>query len=363
MTVGGKRVILRLLQLQLGDDGIGAAVEYLIDRVGDRFVAVLGGAERVHHDGNGLGYADGIGELYLTFFGNAGCDHVFGDVARIVCRAAVNLCRVLAAERAAAVTGKAAVGVNNDLSAGQTRVADGAADDESAGGIDKNLGIPEQLRRNDGIDHIRDHILADLLARHIGVVLGRYDDRVHTHCLAVLILHGHLRFAVGTQIGQRAVLAHLGELLGELVRQRDRQRHQLGRFVAGVAEHHALVAGADEVVDVGFAVLVLKALVHAHGDIRRLAVERGQHGAACGVKAIVGVGVADVLDHPARHSGDVHLRGGGDFAHDVHNAGGDGRFAGNMRFAVLRENAVEDRVGYFVTDLVGMSLGHRFGCK
>ena len=142
VTVGGKRVILRLLQLQLGDDGVGAAVEYLIDRVGDRFVAVLGGAERVHHDGNGLGYADGIGELYLTFFGNAGCDHVFGDVARIVCRAAVNLCRVLAAERAAAVTGKAAVGVNNDLSAGQTRVADGAADDESAGGIDKNLGIP-----------------------------------------------------------------------------------------------------------------------------------------------------------------------------------------------------------------------------
>ena len=31
---------------------------------------------------------------------------------------------------------------------------------------------------------------------------------------------------------------------GELVRQRDGQRHELGRLVAGEAEHHALVAGA-----------------------------------------------------------------------------------------------------------------------
>jgi len=29
---------------------------------------------------------------------------------------------------------------------------------------------------------------------------------------------------------------------GELVRERDRHRHQLRRFVRGVAEHHALVA-------------------------------------------------------------------------------------------------------------------------
>ena len=41
------------------------------------------------------------------------------------------------------------------------------------------------------------------------------------------------------------LLPGLGQAVEDAVRQRDRQRHQLGRVVAGVAEHQALVAGAD----------------------------------------------------------------------------------------------------------------------
>ena len=58
----------------------------------------------------------------------------------------------------------------------------------------------------------------------------------------------------GRRYVERAVLAHLGEPAGEPVREPDRHRHEVVGVVAGVAEHHPLVAGADLVVVVGDAV-------------------------------------------------------------------------------------------------------------
>ena len=40
-------------------------------------------------------------------------------------------------------------------------------------------------------------------------------------------------------------IAGRGQPVEDAVGQGDRQRHQLGRVVAGIAEHQALVAGAD----------------------------------------------------------------------------------------------------------------------
>ena len=71
----------------------------------------------------------------------------------------------------------------------------------------------------------------------------------------------------------------------ELVRQHDRERHQLGRLVAGVAEHHALIARAL-LLGVGF--------VDAHGDIRRLLVEVDAY--CAGVSVESGLIVWDHVD-------------------------------------------------------------------
>ena len=83
--------------------------------------------------------ADRVGDLDLAAVGEAGGDDVLGDVARGVGGRAVDLRRVLAAERAAAVAGHAAVGVDDDLAAGQAGVADRAADDEAAGRVDEEV--------------------------------------------------------------------------------------------------------------------------------------------------------------------------------------------------------------------------------
>ena len=62
--------------------------------------------------------ADGIGKLDLALGGEAGGHHVLGDPAAHVCGGAVDLGRILAGERAAAVTAGAAVGVDDDFPAG-----------------------------------------------------------------------------------------------------------------------------------------------------------------------------------------------------------------------------------------------------
>ena len=102
----------------------------------------------------------------------------------------------------------------------------------------------------------------------LGVLGGEHDGVDADRAVVVVVLDGDLGLAVGTQVGQRAVLADLGEPLGEPVGDHDRQRHQLGGVVAGVAEHQALVAGAllVELVD-GAADAVLVAVVDALGDV------------------------------------------------------------------------------------------------
>ena len=99
------------------------------------------GAEGLDQDGHRLGDADGVGHLHLAAVGRAGGDHVLGDPAGGVRRRAVDLGRVLAREGAAAVAGGAAVGVDDDLAAGEPAVGVGPAELEVAGGVHEDPDV------------------------------------------------------------------------------------------------------------------------------------------------------------------------------------------------------------------------------
>ena len=86
-----------------------------------RSSGTVGRAEALHHDGDGVGHADGVGELDLAAFGKAGRDDVLGHIACHVGGGAVHLGGILAGEGAAAVPAHAAVGVHDDLAAGEAR--------------------------------------------------------------------------------------------------------------------------------------------------------------------------------------------------------------------------------------------------
>ena len=125
--------------------------------------------------------------------------------------------------------------------------------------------------------------------------------------------------------------------------QRDGSRHQLGGLVGGIAEHHALVAGA--------------AGVNALRDVARLLVDGRDHGAGVGVEAVEGVVVADGGDDAAHEALEVDVGLGGDFAGDDHQAGGRQGFCGDAAVGILLQAGVQNGVGNLVGNLVGMAFG------
>ncbi len=189
-----------------------------------------------------------------------------------------------------------------------------------------------------------------------GLVLGGEHHGVDAVRLAVDVAHRDLALGVGAQEGQAAVLAQLGLALDQAVRVVDRRGHQLGRLVAGVAEHQALVAGAGVQV-------VVAGVVHALGDVVGLLVVADHHGAALVVDAVLGVVVADALDGVARDLDVVDVRVGRDLAGQHHQAGVGQRLGGHAAARVLLEDRVEDRVRDLVGHLVGVAFGNGFGSE
>ena len=79
----------------------------------------LAGAVRIDIDRQRLGNADGVGKLDRAAIGEARRDDVLREIARRIGRRAVDLGRVLARERAAAMRCRAAIGIDDDLASGQ----------------------------------------------------------------------------------------------------------------------------------------------------------------------------------------------------------------------------------------------------
>ena len=160
-------------------------------------------------------HADGVGQLDLAFLRQTGSNEVLRNIARHIGGAAVNLRRVLAGEGTSAVSGVAAVGVYDDLTAGQAGVAHRTADDESSGRVDIKLGVRvDQMRRQGGPDDLVDNGLTQVMDLNVLVVLRGDDDGVDTFDGAVLgVLHGDLTLAVRTKPRQRTGLALRGQTL------------------------------------------------------------------------------------------------------------------------------------------------------
>lgn len=145
------------------------------------------------------------------------------------------------------------------------------------------------------------------------------------------------------------------------MREVDRERHQLRRLVAGVAEHQALVAGA---LPVQLVVIALDAVlvrgVDALGNVRGLRADGHRDAAGSAVEALLGRVVPDVQDLVADEVGDVGVRLRRHLAGHMHQAGGDQRLHGDPGRRVFLEESVEDGVADLVSDLVGVSLGDGF---
>jgi hypothetical protein len=169
VPVGSGLAVDRAQQIERLDDAFRTQVEVLADQFDDHFVADLAGAEGIDHQRHRPGNADGVGHLHFAAVGETGGDDVLGHVARGIGGRAVDLRRVLAREGATAVPGGAAVGVDDDLAAGQAAVAVRAADDEAPGRVDQVAGVAggQQFLRNHRLDDLLDHGFRDLRVRDV----------------------------------------------------------------------------------------------------------------------------------------------------------------------------------------------------
>ena len=173
----------------------------------------------------------------------------------------------------------AAVGIDDDLTACQTRVTVRTANDELARGVHVVFDVQtEQVQYflrmdllfdpgNQDIDDIvldpGEHLLV------VGVelvVLGGDDDCVDAlGKTLVAILDGHLALGIGTQIGHLlTLLADVGQRAHDQVGQVKAHGHIVLRLVGGVTEHHTLVAGS---------LFVLVAVIHTTVDVGTLLVD------------------------------------------------------------------------------------------
>jgi len=150
-------------------------------------------------------------------------------------------------------------------------------------------------------------------------------------------------------------MPRLRERAQDRMRIKDRRRHQFGRLVAGIAEHHALVAGTF---------ILIAGSIDALRDIARLRVDEALDLCPLPVKPFLLV--ADVADRVPRHV-DQHLAG---------DRGGAARLAGQddavcrrhrldaaARLRLGSQVGIDDRVGNAVANLIGMALRDRLAGK
>src|SRR3954469_21779108 len=115
MTVVRGLAVDRIAKLQRLDHGGRAVIELPHEILGGFPVAC---SERVDANRHRLRATDRIGHLYLGAFGEAVLDDLSRHITTEVRAAALDFRRILAAERAAAMTAHTAVRVDDDLAAG-----------------------------------------------------------------------------------------------------------------------------------------------------------------------------------------------------------------------------------------------------
>src|SRR5262249_33985614 len=84
---------------------------------------------------------DRVRELHERAFRQARRDHVLRDVTRHVTSGAIDFSGIFSGEGAAAVWGRAAIRVDDDLATGDAGIAVRTAHDEAACRVDVNLGV------------------------------------------------------------------------------------------------------------------------------------------------------------------------------------------------------------------------------
>lgn len=339
-------------EVEVLDHDTRSQVEVVLDELDEVGVAVLGGSVSLDKETDGTSDTDGVSRLDEDTACEARGNDGLGNVSVDVGSGSVDLGEVLSREGTTTVGTPTSVGVDDDLSSGQTGVTLGSTNDEAARGLDVVDGlVVKEVGWDDLLDDLLEDLLSQLLGRDGVSVLGGYDDGVDANgdhgTTVLLVLDGDLGLGVGSQPAQGAVPAGLRHGGVELVGEDQSQRHELRGLVGSVTEHDTLVT-STMVLDV----TVVKTL----SNVGRLLLNSDEDVAGLVVESLLGVIVTDVLDGVSDDLLVVELSLGGDLTEDHDHTGLGGGLTGDLGVRVLLETGIEDGIGDLVADLVWVTL-------
>ena len=256
----------------------------------DRGICNLTRAVRVHIDRQRTRHANGIRQLQRAALCHTGRHDVLGQITRRIGRRPVHLGRIFARKRAAAMRGRAPIGIDDDLAPGQARVAIWPTNHEFSGRVHMPFsGIGDPAVRQCFADVRRDNLF-DLLRGHAFIkMLCRQNNRRHTNRLAILVNDRQLRLGIWSQRRLCTAFANVGQTAQDRVAILNGRRHQIRRFGRGIAKHDALIART-------FVALFAR---HTLGNVSRLLMQQVRHFDIAPVELFLLI--ADVLDAIARN--------------------------------------------------------------
>src|SRR5216684_6693605 len=198
VPIGSSFPVDRSAQVERLDDPLGRELKVVTHQLLQLVFGDFSGTEGIDQNADRLGHANGVSKLHFATLGQAGSHNILGDVARHVTRGAINLGRIFAAEGAAAVTSHAAVGIHNDLAAGESAIAHGPADHEASGWIDVVFGIcVEKMGGKSCLDYVFENVGAKGLVVDRLSMLSGDDHGIDPSWLVVrAVFHRYLGLTI-----------------------------------------------------------------------------------------------------------------------------------------------------------------------
>ena len=180
-------------------------------------------------------------------------------------------------------------------------------------------------------------------------MLHRDDHRGDTHGRVAVVFHRDLHLAVRADVGDDA--GHAGDFQQRYKALRRHHRHGqiFGRFVAGVADHNALIARTEGVLVLS----VCKFRLHGTRNVGALVVDVAVDLVVFRVIADIPQGVADDVEH-------IRLSAGRDFARHNDVTVGCHYLTGHAAGGIMLQTGVQHAVGNEVAQLVGMTAHDGF---
>ncbi|KAH3660058.1 hypothetical protein OGAPHI_007263 [Ogataea philodendri] len=328
VSVRSSLEVNRSSQVQFSDQDTWSKIEVFVDNGHKLIGRELGSSVGVDVDGQWLGNTNGVRELHQTSLSKTSGHQRLGNPSSSVCGGSVDLGEILTRESTTTVSSPSTIGVDNDLSSGQTSVSVRTTDDESTRWLDVVDGL---IVQQVGWNHLLHNVFLDfgskVSSRDLVSMLGRNDNSVdsqrHNSTAIVLVLDGDLGLSVRSEPWKSTGSSGISKSGVQFVGQQDGQWQLLIGLVGGVTEHDTLVTGTQLLQ----CLLVMQTL----GNVWRLLLDSNKNITCFVVETLARVVVSNVLDSVSDDLLVVQSGLGGDFTKDHNHTSLGSGFTGHLR--------------------------------